>query len=80
MSTNELAKEVQYHVPEQPWGYHGNAPEPLQIWFNAKNGGEPWNVRFVLKLNSPGTKRIWGNTRGATIAMALENARKMQDC
>lgn len=77
--TNALAKEVQNHVPEQPWGYYGDKPVPLQIWFNADNiGDEPWTVKFVLALSKTGNQRVWRFANGRTLDLALEHAREIQ--
>jgi hypothetical protein len=70
---NDLAALVQGHVPEQPWGYNGTKPVPVEMWFD--DGA--WTVKFVIAL-SRGTQRKWHTVRGNDLAEVLKDARARQ--
>ena len=76
---NELACRVQYHVPQQPWGRWGDAPVPVELWFDAGSDGRSphWRLRFVTGLKNG--KRTWGHAEGKTVEAALAAARELQD-
>jgi hypothetical protein len=73
-----LARMVQNHVPEQPWGHRGNAPVPIEIYFDAAGAdpAQPWSVKFVTGLK--GENRRWAWASGGTLTEALRGARHKQ--
>lgn len=73
-----LARMVQNHVPDQPWGRWGNAPVPIEIYFNAAGAdpAQPWSVKFVTGLK--GGNRQWAWASGGTLTEALRGARHKQ--
>jgi hypothetical protein len=71
---DDLAALVQGHVAEQPWGYNGTKPVPIEMWFNEGT----WTVRFVISLNSSGTQRRWHTVMGSDLAEVLKDARARQ--
>lgn len=78
LAQNKLASRVQNFISEQPWGYSGNAPAPVRIYFNSIEE-YPWEVKFVLDVIKNGKSRKWKVTIGKKLDEALLNARKIQE-
>jgi hypothetical protein len=75
-ATTNLAREIQAHVPHQPWGRNGNDPVDVELWYDAGKGDRAWRVRFVVALK--GGRRVYETAGGRTVEAALEAARKAQ--
>ena len=75
---NAIARDVQTHVPHQPWSGRGNDPAPVELWFDARPGGPPvWRARFVVDTLA-GTRLRWGHAEGPTVEAVLRAARDAQ--
>lgn len=71
---NELARRVQCHVPEWPWGRYGDRPPPLGLSYDADRA--LWFVKFAVSLKNGRAK--WGYANGPTVLAALQAARDIQ--
>jgi len=76
---NVGAKRAQEIVPSQPWGRNGNAPIPLEIYFDARDpagSGQRWSIKYVSAVQ--GSRRVYSWAHGRTILDALGQINREQ--